>query len=261
MKPTQITSAILCSSLLLGTTAARADSGPVISQVQLNSALTQMTITGRGFAVGEKVILASMNITSQCSLTSTTVITCNFTPALNPGEYLLVVAKSDYNFNFFDVTVGAVGPQGPKGDTGAIGPQGPPGAQGPQGVQGPQGAQGPAGPAGTNGTNGTNGTDGKFSTAGVSTIVKSASVPAGGNLSLQISCPPDHPVAVAAGYASDFSETILVDSTLPQPADCLNSKCSAADGKHAAPVGWFFVGKNTDAVNARRFAGSVVCSP
>src|ERR1700730_6223877 len=112
MKPAQITSAILCSSLLLGTTAALADSGLIISQVQLNSALTQMTITGNGFAAGEKVILASMNITSKCSLTSTTVITCAFSPALNPGEYRLVVARNDDNFNVFDVTVGAVGPAG-----------------------------------------------------------------------------------------------------------------------------------------------------
>ena len=72
MKPTQITSAILCSSLLLGTTAALADFS-YISQVQLNSALTQMTITGKGFAAGEKVILGSMNITSQCSLGSATL--------------------------------------------------------------------------------------------------------------------------------------------------------------------------------------------
>ncbi len=48
MKPTQIPAAILYSSVLLGTPAALADPGKlIITQVQLNSALTQMSITGQ----------------------------------------------------------------------------------------------------------------------------------------------------------------------------------------------------------------------
>jgi hypothetical protein len=100
MKPTKIPAAILCSSLLLGTTTAPASASDdgrrvVISQVQLNSALTQMTITGQGFAAGEKVTLGTTNITSQCSLTFAAIITCTFTSALNPGEYRVVVSKNE----------------------------------------------------------------------------------------------------------------------------------------------------------------------
>jgi len=68
MKLTKIPAATLCSSLLLGTTAASASAAPVlISQVELNSALTKLTITGQGFAAGDKVTLGTRNITSQCS--------------------------------------------------------------------------------------------------------------------------------------------------------------------------------------------------
>jgi len=58
MKPAKITAAILCSSIVFGATAALANQ-LIISQVQLNSALTQMTITGQGFAKGDKVTLGT----------------------------------------------------------------------------------------------------------------------------------------------------------------------------------------------------------
>jgi hypothetical protein len=119
MKPAKITSAILCSSLLLGTTAARAvPSQLIVSQVQLNSALTQMTITGQGFAAGDHVTLGTSDVTSQCSLGSATLITCNFTSALNPGEYRVVVLQTPGIFDVFDLTTPLVGPAGPQGPAG-----------------------------------------------------------------------------------------------------------------------------------------------
>jgi hypothetical protein len=152
MKPTKIPAAILCSSLLLGATAALADSGQfLISNVQLDSALKVLTITGQGFATGEKVSLANIDITSQCPVTSGTIVTCTFPSALSPGEYRVVVFQNGGHFDVFDLTAGAVGP---------IGPQGPKGANGTNGINGTNGTNGAMGLPGTNGTNGTNGAQG-----------------------------------------------------------------------------------------------------
>src|SRR5580704_6913396 len=134
MRPTKIPAAILCSSLLLGTTAALATpSVIIIKQVQLDSALKVLTITGQGFVTGEKVSLANTDITSQCPVTSSTLITCTFTSALNPGEYRVTVLQTPGIFDVFDVTIGAIGP---------IGPQGPKGANGTNGINGTNGAMG-----------------------------------------------------------------------------------------------------------------------
>jgi hypothetical protein len=104
MKPAQIPAAILCASLLLGTTAAMAVSSQlIISNVQLNSALTQMTITGQGFAAGDTVSLGNSPITSQCSLGSASLIACTFTPALTTGEYRVVVLQTPGIFDVFDL--------------------------------------------------------------------------------------------------------------------------------------------------------------
>ena len=65
MKLAQIQSAILCSSLLLGITPVLAAYKVIILQVQLNSALTQLTITGHGFTAGDKVSLGTSDISTR----------------------------------------------------------------------------------------------------------------------------------------------------------------------------------------------------
>jgi hypothetical protein len=111
MKLMKIPAAILCSSLLLGTTAALATPSVIIiiTQVQLDSTLKVLTITGQGFATGDKVSFANIDITSQCPVTPSAIVTCTFPAALNPGEYRVIVSQSAGIFDVFDVTVGAVG--------------------------------------------------------------------------------------------------------------------------------------------------------
>ena len=138
MKPTKIPAAILRSSLLLGTNAAVAATATSVTifGVQLNPPTqttppTQlMIITGQGFLVVDKILLGTNNITSLCSLgnASGTLITCTFTP-LNPGEYRVVVSKSESASltDVFDLTAPLAGPTGPAGTTGPAGPAGPAG--------------------------------------------------------------------------------------------------------------------------------------
>lgn len=232
MKPTQIPSAILWSSLALAMAAAPASALNVaIFEAQLNSSQTQLTIAGQGFTKRSTVTLGTDNITSLCSLgnMSGTLITCTFSPALTPGEYRIVVLDPAAGVSdVFDLTTplvgpagpagttgpagpagpigatGAAGPAGPIGATGAAGPAGPmglPGAQGvpgAQGAQGAQGIQGIQGPTGNTGPTGSAGPAGTFSTAGVTTIAQSFSLPANASEDFQISCPTGQ-VAVAAG--------------------------------------------------------------
>jgi hypothetical protein len=68
MKLAQIPSAILCSSMLLVTAAAPASANITIFAAQFNSALTQLTIYGQGFAAGDKVTFGAGDITSLCNL-------------------------------------------------------------------------------------------------------------------------------------------------------------------------------------------------
>ena len=144
MKPAQILSAILWSSLLLGTAAAPASASNVtIFKVHINSSQTQLKIKGQGFTTGGKVTLGvgPTDITSQCSLASAKLITCTFGPPAYPsgltaGEYRLTVFDSNGQFDVFDLTTPLVGPAGPAGPTGAIGPGGPAGPQGPAGTTG-----------------------------------------------------------------------------------------------------------------------------
>ena len=90
---------ILCSSLLLGTTAAlAAPSSVTIFEAQLNSAQTLLTITSRSFTKRNHASLETDNITSLCSLGNTTgtPITCmfvlpDFPFGLPPGEYRILV--------------------------------------------------------------------------------------------------------------------------------------------------------------------------
>jgi hypothetical protein len=121
---------------------------------------------------------------------------------------------------------------------------GPIAAIGPAGLAGLPDPAGPATPAGT------------FSSADVTTIKQSVSLPGGGFLSLHISCPTGR-VAVAAGHFND--ERVVVSSIGPEPADC-DSTNDCSDGTHGPPTGWSFEGRNTD-TNQHTFEGWVVCSP
>ena len=146
MKPAQILSAILWSSLLPVTAAAPASASNVtIFGARLNSALTQLTIVGQGFAAGDMVTFGGGDVTNLCSLGSSTNITCTSTSPVNPGEYRLVVLNPTAigQFDVFDVTVPIAGPAGPAGPPGPAGPMGAQGAMGAQGIQGIQGPQGP----------------------------------------------------------------------------------------------------------------------
>jgi len=256
MKLAQIPSAILWSSLLLGAAAAPASASErvVISQVQLNSSLTQMTITGQGFAAGEKVTLGSSNITSQCSLGSATIITCGFTPALNPGEYRVVVSKNEDHFDVFDVTAPLAGPAGPAGPTGATGPAGPQGPQGPAGPQGPQGLKGDTGATGATGPQGPPGANGTFSTAGVVTNAFSVFVPPLTEFRQELDCDAGK-VAVAAGGGPPSPIDPVSFFTAPLPA------FSQPDGLSGPPTGWQFSGTNNAGTRGITFRLFIVCSP
>ena len=160
MKLAQIPSAILWSSLLLVTAAAPASASNItIFSAQLNSALTQLTIYGQGFAAGDKVTFGAGDVTSLCNLGSSTTITCTSPTAVNPGEYRVGVLNPSAigQFDVFDVTVGAVGPAGPAGPPGPAGPIGPAGPTGPTGLTGPPGPTGLTGPAGPTGPTGLTG--------------------------------------------------------------------------------------------------------
>ena len=80
-------------------------------------------------------------------------------PALPAGSYALTVSTGAerYQFDSFELTLGAVGPQGEPGPAGA---DGAPGATGPQGPAGPTGATGPQGPKGDTGATGATGPQG-----------------------------------------------------------------------------------------------------
>jgi hypothetical protein len=165
MKLAQIPSAILCLSLLLVTAAAPASAqNKTIFSAQVNSALTQLTLLGQGFAQTDRVTFRGVDVTNQCSIGST-MITCTANSPVNSGQYRVSVLDPNPGgqFDVFDLTIpaaGATGPAGPAGPAGPIGPAGPAGPQGPVGPAGPQGptgatgATGPAGPAGPAGPQG-----------------------------------------------------------------------------------------------------------
>jgi hypothetical protein len=75
------------------------------------------------------VTLGDATITTQCQVSSATMIICTFSGGLPPaGDYRLTVARgsgsSGYNYDLTIGAVGAVGPQGPIGLTGPAGPAG-----------------------------------------------------------------------------------------------------------------------------------------
>jgi hypothetical protein len=263
MKQPRIPAAILCSSLLLGTTAAlAAPSSVTIFEAQLNPAQTLLTITGRGFTKRSNVSLGTDNITSLCSLGNTTgtIITCMFVPpnfpsGLPAGEYRIFVLDPAAGVSdVFDLTTPLVGPAGPAGPTGPTGPSGP---IGPMGVPGAQGIQGPTGSAGATGLTGPTGPAGTFSSAGVISIAQSINVPANTSSSFEIPCHTGQVAVAGGGSVAPFAAINV--STFPIPSDCnpgVVPGCS--DAPHGAPIAWGFV---VFTPSATKFQGWVVCSP
>jgi hypothetical protein len=114
----------------------------VITKVEANYALNQMTIHGRNLATASGVppVVQFMGTgVGVASYDASKIIISVPLAFLEAASYLLTVSTGpnvEQN-DSFDVTLGT---QGPKGD---IGPQGPTGDTGPQGPIGPQGPPGP----------------------------------------------------------------------------------------------------------------------
>jgi hypothetical protein len=134
-----------------------------ITEVQVSSDLTELTILGSGFGSSSSVLLAGKSLTVQSS--SSNKVTAALPSGVAPGSYQLALGTSGIEIPF-EVTIGdqgAVGPQGPagqRGATGAAGPKGITGAAGPTGSQGLKGATGSAGVQGSRGPDGPPGTQG-----------------------------------------------------------------------------------------------------
>lgn len=146
----------------------------VITKVEANYALNQMTIHGRNLATASGVppVVQFMGTgVGVVTYDASTVIVSVPLAFLGAGSYLLSMSTGsnvDQN-DSFDVTLGTQGPkgdpgpqgsigpqglQGPKGDKGDTGPQGPKGDTGATGPQGIQGLQGPKGDTGATGAQG-----------------------------------------------------------------------------------------------------------
>jgi hypothetical protein len=162
----RVTLLLLLSNLL----AAAASAAVVIDKVSVNSALSQIAISGTGFDPSGTAPTVSFS-TSTLTLVSfsNTSIVATLPAATKAGSYQLTVTNSSASAETFDVTVGAVGPQGPQGPPGPTGPQGatgatgalgPAGPTGPRGATGATGAQGPTGPTGPRGATGAAGPQG-----------------------------------------------------------------------------------------------------
>ncbi|WP_232537677.1 collagen-like protein [Cystobacter fuscus] len=146
----------------------------VITKVEVNYALSQMTIHGRNLATASGVPPVVQFMGTGVGVvtydTSNVIISVPLS-FLGAGSYLLTMSTGpnvEQN-DSFDVTLGtqgpkgdpgpqgSPGPKGDKGDTGAAGPRGEkgdPGATGAVGPVGPEGKQGPIGPQGEKGLTG-----------------------------------------------------------------------------------------------------------
>lgn len=129
-----------------------ATSAPTIISASVNSAITQLTISGSGFSPSNTTpVVVLGNTTLALNSFSDTQIVAAL-PANEPaGSYSMSVTETagGNKASTFGVTignqgpVGTTGPQGPQGPQGLIGPQGPQGAQGLSGMTGATGSQGP----------------------------------------------------------------------------------------------------------------------
>jgi hypothetical protein len=121
---------------------------PLIVDVTVNTAQTQITINGEGFGTKTpKVLLGTTALTVVDS--TNTSIQATLPGGLTAGAYLVTVQnESTHLLTLFTAAIGQIGPAGPTGPAGPIGPQGnvgPAGPVGPTGDIGPTGATGAAG--------------------------------------------------------------------------------------------------------------------
>src|SRR5271169_6253496 len=100
-----------CSSSGNPPTVQAQSAAPVITSAQVNTAITQLTITGTGFGAAPTVQLGSQFPTVVSGTNTSVIVTL---PAnLNPGSYGLGVTNTATSqTGSFVVTIGAVGPAG-----------------------------------------------------------------------------------------------------------------------------------------------------
>jgi hypothetical protein len=118
---------------------------PIVDNAVVNSALTQITVSGSGFSPNSEAPQVRLNGSAITVVSfSDTQFVANLPGGLSAATYLLEVSTQDpfEKVEEFDVTIGAVGAQGP------VGPQGPVGLTGATGATGSVGPIGPQGPGG-----------------------------------------------------------------------------------------------------------------
>jgi hypothetical protein len=134
----EVLHSLLVSGLL--TSAAQAQSFPLINSATIDYTTKTITIAGTNFGSSPAVTFDAMALTVQTA--TNTQIVAAFPSAsppssFTPGTYFLNIRFSNGRIAVFAVALGAVGPpgpQGPQGLTGATGATGPPGPQGPPGM-------------------------------------------------------------------------------------------------------------------------------
>ncbi|QRO00042.1 collagen-like protein [Archangium violaceum] len=120
----------------------------VITKVEVNYALSQMTIHGRNFgtASGIPPVVQFMGTGVGVVTYDTSKVIISVPLAfLEAGSYLLTmsIGPNIEQNDSFNVTLGTQGPKGDPGPQGSTGPQGSPGPKGDKGDTGPQGPPGP----------------------------------------------------------------------------------------------------------------------
>jgi hypothetical protein len=120
----------------------------VITKVEVNYALSQMTIHGRNFATASGIppVVQFMGTGVGVVTYDASNVTISVPLAfLDAGSYLLTMSTgpSIEQNDSFNVTLGTQGPKGDPGPQGSTGAQGSPGPKGDKGDTGPQGAPGP----------------------------------------------------------------------------------------------------------------------
>jgi hypothetical protein len=144
----------LCVGAFATSIAFAATLPPIIYTVAVNSANTQMAITGSNFAPfggNPQVQLGGGSFLVLVSYSNTNIL-ADLPSGLILGEtYNVIVTEGSLASAPFGVTFVAAGPAGPQGPAGPAGPQGPAGSTGPTGPQGPTGPVGAQGKQGVPG--------------------------------------------------------------------------------------------------------------
>jgi len=175
--------AILCG-LLAGSASAQGNSRGntpppqvVITMAEVSPTQDELYLYGANLGRTPSVYLAGVQVPVLNVSPDETHLSAslNFSPALEPGTYLVQVSRGPavtQNASFVvaiegdSVIAAAAGIPGPAGPQGATGPAGPAGPAGPMGPAGPTGATGPAGPTGATGAVGPAGPAGPIGATG-----------------------------------------------------------------------------------------------